>query len=124
MSSTVQSQGFIAVLTTPIPKDQMEDVLEKLYNGDDGFIKITFDGKLLYSDDFERLPYNKREFNGDLFVVGSLQHSDKKFDFIEAAAKAGLPIDATTIQPYTAIWYNGSDSPMSLYSLEKFQAPR
>lgn len=120
MSTTVISKGFIAVLVNPIPADQMEDMLEKLYNVNDGFLKITYDGKLLYSDEYELKKYSEREFCGDLFIVGSIRAGAGRQAFIEKAAAMGFEVDTETDQPYTCIWYNGSDSPVSCLTKEEF----
>jgi hypothetical protein len=122
MSTTVISQGFIGVLVNPIPQDDMEDVLEKLYNGEDGSLKCTYDGKLLYCDVNEKKQYYQREFAGDLFIVGEVRGGADRMDFIEKAKAAGYEVIQDTVQPYTCVWYNGSDSPMSTLSMEKFLA--
>lgn len=121
MSTIVQSQGFIAILVNPVPQDQRSDVHEKLYDETDGFIQISEDGMLVFSDDFAKKKYSEREFNGDLFIVGKLDASSDMAGFVEAALKAGLPVNPASIEPYTCVWYNGSDSPMSLLTLEEFQ---
>lgn len=120
MSTTVQSRGFIAILAQPIDKEQIEETLEKLYDEGNGYLQITYDGRLVYSDEFRRKSYDEREFNGDLFVIGKLDSADK-VAFIAETSGAGLTVDVNSVQPYTAIWYNGVDSPMSLLNLEDFQ---
>lgn len=113
------STGHIAVLVSPITDDDVrQELSEKMYNGD-SILDVNYEGTLLTSDINRHKPYSQREFNGDLFVVGALPEADKQ-EFIELAKAAGLDIDVATIQPYTCVWYNGADSPVSMLEKDEF----
>lgn len=119
MSTTVISQGYIAVLINPITDDEArEELSEKLYD-DNSSLELNYEGTLLISDEYSLKSYSEREFYSDLFIVGGLSASGKE-RFIELANKAGLLIDINTIQPYTCVWYNGGDSPHSMMTKEEF----
>lgn len=118
MSSTVISQGYIAVLFNPPGKEAFEEISERLCHLDSN-LQINYEGTLLMSDDNCNKKYSEREFQGDLFIIGSL-NDDSRNEFIEQANEAGFSIDANTIQPYTCIWYNGTDSPVFELTKENF----
>lgn len=120
MSTTVISQGFIGVLLRPIPHEEREDLAKTLRDGD-SILNVNDEGALLFSDVNQNKSSSQREFQGDLFIVG--QHSENgREDFIEAALTAGLDIDPETVQPYTCVWYNGSDSPVDMLTKDDFLA--
>lgn len=124
MSTTVISQGYIAVLTHPPGKDTFEEISEKLYAAKSP-LEINYEGTLLISDSYRNKKYREREFNGDLFIVGNLKNSEAEIaQLIQEAALHGVHIDPTTIQPYTCVWYNGSDSPVTMLTKEDFLAGR
>ena len=120
MSTTVISQGFIAVLKKPIKNKELEDLSESLYESSNG-LHINYDGTLIYFDAYSLLPYSKREFYSDLFIVGA-QKSEKEYEFISLLCSAGFEIEVETVKPYTCVWYNGADSPMSTMTKEEFVA--
>lgn len=118
MSTTVISQGFIAMLLTPVEKDALEELSENLYD-EKSSLKINYGGTLLISDNYRTKKYSEREFNGDLFIIGDQEAGDRA-QFIQEATLRGLLINPDTIQPYTCVWYNGSDSPVSMLTLDEF----
>jgi hypothetical protein len=121
MSSTVQSAGFFVLLKTPVDKANLESLFEELHSATNGYLSPTYDGTMVYSDDFEKRPYHEREFNSDLFIVGQPKRADYQ-GFVNALAAAGLDVDLATVMPYYPIWYNGADSPMSDYTKEALLA--
>lgn len=119
MSTTVIQQGYIAVLTNPImEEEEREEISERLYD-DSTVLQINYEGTLLCSDINRSKPYGEREFSGDLFIVGNQSNTGRE-EFIQQAKEAGLFIDESTIQPYTCVYYNGSDSPLSLLGKSEF----
>jgi hypothetical protein len=114
------STGHIAVLVTPASRKLMEELSEKRYD-DKSILEINDEGTLLISDINLRLKYSEREFNGDLLVVGGLPEADRQ-EFIALAKAEGIDIDPDSIKPYTCIWYNGSDSPVSMMKKAAFLA--
>lgn len=118
MSTTVISQGFIAVLSNRIIKDLIEDVSEELHDYSKG-LDINYDGTLLVFDSYATKSYSEREFNGDLFIIGELDDS-KRDSFIAIASAAGFDVDPETVKPYTCVWYNSSDSPVNMLTKEGF----
>jgi len=118
MSSTVKSRGFIAILKTPIDQDQRDEWFDKLYD-DRSDLELTYDGKLVFSDVYRHDKMRDRE---DIY---ELQIGTKEMDvreFATACEKYGLEIFHDTIQPYYCVWYNGTDSPVSLLTPESLDS--
>lgn len=118
MSTTVISQGYIAVLQNPISEEDREELSEILYDSKTG-LGLNYEGTLLISDEYSLKSYSEREFHSDLFIMGGLGMF-KMQEFIELSKQSGLNIDITTIQPYVCVWYNGSDSPVSMMTMKEF----
>lgn len=117
MSTTVISQGCIVALAEPLTPEKHRQIMEDLY-GKDAILGVNDEGTLLYTDENNNKRYSEREFCGDLLVIGSPKSSKELL--IKAAADAGLQILVETIQPYTCIWYNGCESPITHVKKAKF----
>lgn len=116
MSSTVRQHGFIAVLARPIPKDQREDLTEKLYDSKSN-LNINYDGSLVYFDAFQHENIDVREDIYGLFFGHDVSHREQ----MEAELlKHNLMIDGHTMRPYNCIYYNGADSPLDELTKEEF----
>lgn len=125
MSTTVRSYGFMALMVTPLTREQMygpddcsglvEDLYDKKIN-----LNLTYDGTIVYSDMLQHAPYSQREAF-DVFYIGSETEAGSKTEFLQLCAQHGLDIHPNTIQPYVCIWYNGSDSPMSTLEKAEFE---
>lgn len=117
MSSTVKSYGFVAVLDTPIPEDEQEDLSELLYDSKSK-LQINNEGTLVYMDFNLHEPYDVRENIYTLTIGETTQKGQDKF--LDALRCIGLTITVGTIQPYEEIWYNGSDSVISCLTKEEY----
>ena len=119
MSATVISQGYIAILQNPIAdEDQREELSENLYDSETG-LELNYEGTLIILDEYALKSYSEREFYSDLFIVGGL-NQDKARDFVQLASANGFEVLESTVQPYVCVWYNGSDSPVSMMTKEEF----
>lgn len=117
MSSTVKSYGFVAVLDTPIPEDEQEDLSELLYESKSK-LRINYEGTLIYMDFNLHEPYDVRE-NIYTMTIGETTKEGRAL-FTKAIYTADLTIAVGTIQPYEEIWYNGSDSVISCLTKEEY----
>ncbi len=119
MSEDIRSYGYMAALAQSISEDQLEDLQEK-WCEDKVQFRINYEGTLVYQDMSIGKSLSEREHIygltlGKDTILGSTE------DFIAQTVALGLAVIADTVQPYNCIWYNGSDSDMSLLSLEEFQ---
>lgn len=117
MSSTVRSYGFIAILSQPLTPAEREEFNEKQWS-QNGPMRLNDEGTLLYIDFNEPKPSSAREDIYGLFYGRSQEETVD--DFLREVSKLQLAIDTGCIEPYTCIWYNGSDNPVSLLRKEEF----
>lgn len=116
MSSTVLSQGFIAVLDVPLDSEAREDLQERLYENK-STLHINHEGTLVYSN---VVPFKDREDIYELQIGGKTLF-DGSINFAHECANAGIVINGTYgSKPYSEIWYNGGDSQVSMLTLEEF----
>jgi hypothetical protein len=114
VSDNVRSYGFIAVLKEPI--DDISEISDKLWRAKSQ-VMVNYEGTLAYIDFSLKKSYSERSDFYGLFI-GSEQMDPAELTI--EAAKHGLDIDESTIKPYTCVWYNGTDSPMSELKKEEF----
>jgi hypothetical protein len=119
MSTTVRSYGFMALLATPITDpDEREEISERLWEAH-STLGINGEGTLVYSDQNANADMRTRE---DIYGLnlGKDASTGSVSDFANAVHAAELEIDLTTVQPYSCIWYNGSDSDMDTLTKAQF----
>lgn len=109
MSDNKITLGLVAPLLVPLTDEQREALWEKL---DSLNLDINYEGTLIFSRDKDVESYN---FD---ICVGNPANPD---DFKDLCTKNGFAIAYWDTQPYFAHWYNGSDSPMSVMTLEQFK---
>lgn len=118
MSTTVLSKGFIFELLEQVTEEQAEEFYEL-----DIPFSLTDDRKLLIFDQMAQGAYSKREFDGNYYSLATegTMPVDEVWDLIDTLPQWLVDITITDVYlPYTAIWYNGSDSPMTFTTYEKF----
>lgn len=118
MSENKITIGLIAELLTPVGNhttEAWEEKQEALYQADSK-LELNYEVTLVFSRDFDKPEY---EFSGMKF--GKPKQADVT-GFVSRCALIALPIKINTVQPYFSLWYNGSDSPMSLLTLAEFEA--
>ena len=120
MSSTVRSYGLIAQLQVVVPEDDREGLTEKTYD-DKSPIDLNYEGTLVYLDMNRHQKYDVREDFYGLFIAGEMGNVPTPEWFALEAEKYGLKIMMATVRPYNCIWYNGSDNPVDLLTLEEFK---
>jgi len=110
MSATVFSTGFFAILKTPLSVDEREELSEILWDKDSN-LNINNEGTLVYSDiRDESLGYGLH-----FFIDGD------KDAFLKELKDMDILINEDSIHPYNCLWYNGSESYMSVLTLEKYK---
>jgi len=117
MSSTVKSYGFVALLNNPLNEEEREELAENLYDNKSG-LKINYEGTVVYIDFNQHADYSVRENIYTLDIGSTTPEGQNRF--IQAISENGLSIVYETIQPYSEIWYNGSDSCIDLITAEQF----
>lgn len=116
MSSTVRQEGFIAVLARPIPEEDLENLIEKLYDSKSK-LDINSEGTLVYFDANRHEHYSVREDIYGLFFGHDVSHREQ----MEAELlKHNLMIDGHTMRPYTSIYHNSSESYLDRLTKEEF----
>ena len=101
MSDYRVTSGLMARLIEAVPEDDYEAISDRLFDADSK-LHITYDGTLIYSTDIDMSSY---EF---------------EISFGNKLTTEGFCIDISSVQPYTSLWYDGADSPMSTTSLQDF----
>ena len=117
MSETVRSFGFIAILATPITNELEREELGELLWSKSGLLGINHEGTLAILD----LNKNSRD-RGDIhhFNVGNEPHGETSV-MLHHCSHHDLKILERTVQPFSSIWYNGSDAPQNEMTLEEFK---
>lgn len=118
MSTTVLSKGFIFELLQPVTSDQAEEFYEL-----DTPFSLTEDRKLLIFDQMAQGTQSEREFCGGYYSLAdnSTMHVEAVLEQLKALPEWLVDITNTEVYlPYTAIWHNGSDSPMTYTTYEEF----
>lgn len=110
MSDYRVTSGLMARLIEAVPEDDYEAISDRLFDADSK-LHITYDGTLIYSTDIDMSSY---EFE---ISFGSKLTTE---EFARKCEREGLCIDISSVQPYTSLWYDGADSPMSTTSLQDF----
>lgn len=117
MSSTVRSCGFMALLNDPLGADERDEISEKLYESKSG-LNINYEGTIVYIDFNQHADYSVREDIYTLDIGNTTLVGQNRF--VQAVSESGLSIVPETIQPYSEIWYNGSDSCIDLITAEHY----
>ncbi|QDH84201.1 hypothetical protein Axy13_014 [Achromobacter phage vB_AxyP_19-32_Axy13] len=123
MSTTVLSKGWVAPLLQTIDDgEQREEISERLH--DEGkHLELNYEGSLIMVDTMRAKSYSERESAAyDLTIIGRGQQDMTRQEFIETCRSAGFDVVEDKVLPYTCVWYNGSDSPMSMLEMHEFMA--
>jgi hypothetical protein len=113
MSENVRSYGFMAVLEVPVDHADFHD--KAWY--DKSPLCVNYEGTLVYIDFNRMKSHHERENIYGLFI------GDERLDaslFVSECRKYGLSVDQSSRRQYNCIWYNGSDSDMSLLTKKEF----
>lgn len=117
MSSTVRSRGFIAQLVNPVTDEEEREALsERMWEGNSN-LEINYEGTLVFLDQMRSKPLSERE---DIYhlTINNNGGPEGAGELYAEALKYGL--SAINAVPFDCIWYNGSDSPMSMLTLHEF----
>lgn len=108
MSDNVMSVGFMVPLITPIEQhsEELEILQDRLY--EESTLAINYEGTIVFSAD-ESSMYG-------LHFSKARPHDD----FLKEVLDMGLDVDASKIVSYSCLWYNGSDSDMSMLTIDEF----
>ncbi|BBM62081.1 TPA: hypothetical protein NV937_000818 [Escherichia coli] len=110
MSDYRVTSGLMARLIEAVPEDDYEAISDRLFDADSK-LHITYDGALIYSTDIDMSSYEFEISFGNKLTTE---------EFAQKCEREGLCIDISSVQPYTSLWYDGADSPMSTTSLQDF----
>jgi hypothetical protein len=121
MSDTVRSIGYIAILAAPLTDvDALEAIQESLYDIR-SIIGVNDEGTLVYSDVNRAKKLSERtELYG--LHLGRDSTIGTRNDFATLVRTLGLTVVENSIEPYSCIWYNGTDSDMATLTIEEFRA--
>lgn len=115
MSDYRVTSGLMARLIEAVPEDDYEAISDRLYDADSK-LHITYDGALIYSTDIDMSSYEFESYEFEISFGDKLTTEE----FAQKCEREGLCIDISSVQPYTSLWYDGADSPMSTTSLQDF----
>jgi len=111
MSEDVGSDGIMVPLTKKLSDDELEDIMEDLWENGNSIVNINYEGTLAYTD-------NRSDGYGISFGVS---YNDDDFDIIvETLDSYDIGVDITKARSYSCYWYNGADSDMDMLTLEEF----
>ncbi|MEX5639591.1 hypothetical protein [Escherichia coli] len=110
MSDYRVTSGLMARLIEAVPEDDYEAISDRLFDADSK-LHITYDGALIYSTDIDMSSYEFEISFGNKLTTE---------EFARKCEREGFCIDISSVQPYTSLWYDGADSPMSTTSLQDF----
>lgn len=110
MSDYRVTTGLMALLVEAVPEDDYEAISDRLFDADTN-LHITYDGTLVFSTDLDVPAYE--------FEI-SFGNNLTPEEFARKCEREGLCIDVSSVQPYTSLWCDNADSPMSMTSLQDF----
>ena len=116
MSTNQIVSGWIAELRVALPKENVEEVSERLYKEGIG-LGLNYEGTLLFmTEDQQELTE----------AVGITLHGNipTLHQFLSEAEVEGLGVDANTAYRFTEIWYDGGDDYRSTLTLEGYREMR
>jgi hypothetical protein len=114
MSSTVRQYGFIAALKDAIDDDEREAGNENQWENKTG-IRVGYSGELVYIDfNYEKGIRERENFYGLFLGSAKPLPGESREDFVAAMHRWMYDIEIDSIQPYSCIYYNGSDSPLDM----------
>lgn len=108
MSDLQATIDFVGKLKHPIPKENLEDFRDKLYN-DGEYVFINNDGTLIYHKACEKELYH---FN--------LMVESRGF-YLTSYCWNKYGLEVTDIKPFVNVWYNGAYSDLDMMSVEDFE---
>lgn len=109
MSSNVVSSGVMVPLNRKITEEEREEWVEDLYDQGSS-VRINYEGTLAYTDE------GGEEYG---IAFGSLPTYEGDSEF-EDLKQYGLWVQGDKARTYRCCWYNGTDSDMSVLTLEEF----
>lgn len=108
MSENVLSVGIMVPLSRQLTKQEREEWDEILYDQGSN-VRFNYEGTLAYTD-------NRKDEYGIHFGI----LTDLSFDNFEDLKQFDLGIEKEHARNYQCVWYNGSDSDMSMMTIEEF----
>ncbi len=108
MSENVASAGIMVPLSRKLTREEREEWEELLWEQNSS-VRFNYEGTLAYTDE-----------GGEEYGIsfGNMnKYSMAEFDDL---LQFNINILPSKARPYTCYWYNGSDSDMSMMTLEKF----
>ena len=118
MSHDVYSKGIMIPLKEKISRETRIHISDDLYDDGDkiGFdVNVNYEGTLIYTDGSQCEDYPPYGIQFEIKNDSSLNDS-----VIKILEKYGVELDYEKAAPYSCVWYNGTDSEMSLITLEEF----
>lgn len=110
MSCDVMSRGLMAPLLTPVSREDYDDLMEQLW--DDGSpLRINYEGTLAW------IEVTSEDGYGLSFGVDN-ECSPEELGLAGLVYDLRIALDQA--RPFSCLWYNGSDSDMSMLSVEDF----
>lgn len=110
MSSDVMSRGLMAPILTPIDDDEREALMEKLWE-DNSSLNISYDGTLAWIEISETDAYG---------ISFGVENECSPEELGLAALVYDLHVALDQARPFSCLWYNGTDSDMSMLSAAEF----
>lgn len=110
MSEDVMSRGLMAPIINPIPQDVLEDLTEQMCE-DGSPLHISYDGTLAWIEASESDPYG--------ITFGEVSDFSPE-ELGLAALVYGVNVALDQARLFSCLWYNGTDSDMSMLSVRKF----
>jgi hypothetical protein len=112
MSKDIMSFGVMALLASPLTTKTEREIVMNLLDNDGSILKINYEGTIVYSDH-----YDARDDNYGIKIL----NEDLVRRFHDELQKYKLNIIFHYSRPYHCLWYNGSDSDMSILKREQFK---
>lgn len=101
--------GLMAKLKTPVPKNEIEEIFDRLYDHDN-ILHINYEGTLIYTEDVDMELYNFE------IQIGNSISTSK---FKKLCSEYGFEIEGTP-KSFVTVWYDGADSVQSDLTLKQF----
>lgn len=108
MSENVMSTGVMVPISRQLTRAERQELEEVLWDQNSD-VRFNYEGTLAYTD-----------VGGDEYGIYFGEMPTNDLSAFEVLWNFGLTIVPTKARPYRCYWYNGSDSDMSMMTIEKF----